>query len=105
MNDYFCLVLLAKTGESEAQFKGRLSAFWTFMLRQHPATFEKVYAETAAFEEKEGRLGRKYLIETGIVAELESQLRAQTMDYEPINQDEVYSKFEATPPEWFWIEH
>ena len=50
MNDYLCLNVLAKPGESEADFKARLSAFWTHMLRRHQAAFEKVYAETSAFE-------------------------------------------------------
>jgi len=75
------------------------------MLRRHKAAFEKIYAETPAFEKKGELLVRKYLIEADIVAELEPQLRSQGIDFEPIDEDEVYSRYEATPPEWFWIEH
>jgi hypothetical protein len=105
VNDYLCVTVLSKPGEGEADFKARLSTFWTHMLRTCKADFEKVYAETSAFEAHDDRLSRKYLIESDVTARLEGELRAQGMDFEPIDEDDVYSKYEATPPEWFWIEH
>lgn len=105
MDDFVCVTLLARPGEGEADFKARLSAFWTHMLRNHEADFEKVYAETSAFEDNGGRLARKYLVEADAARPLEEQLRARGMEHEPIDPDDLYSKYEATPPEWFWIEH
>jgi hypothetical protein len=32
------------------------------------------------------------------------QLRSQGMDSKPIGADEVYSRYEAAPPDWFWID-
>lgn len=106
MDEYLCITLLSKPSEAEAGFASRLSAFWTHMLRNHESDFEKIYAESSAFEKKDdARLGRKYLIESDVATRLAAQLKSQSMEFEPIDDDEVYSKFEATPPEWFWIEH
>lgn len=105
MDEYLCLNLLSRPGESEADFKARLSALWTTMLRQHPDDFEKVYAETSAFEKSENRLLRKYLVEAPAIPAIVAELKTHGMDHEPVDEDEIYSKYEATPPEWFWIEH
>src|SRR5437867_3986510 len=45
LDEYLCLTLLAQAGESETDFKARLSAFWTRMLRERRSEFEQVYAE------------------------------------------------------------
>ncbi len=104
-DEYLCLTMLSRENEKEAGFKARLSAFWTHMLREHEADFEKVYAETASFEKKENCLSRKYLFEAVIADTLERELRKGDMDFEPIDEADLYSKFEASPPDWFWIEH
>ena len=36
---------------------------------------------------------------------LESELAAAGLDHEPIDRDDLYSKYEASPPEWMQIEH
>ena len=105
MDEYLSLTLLSRPGEGEAAFKARLSAFWTTMLREKPDDFEKVYAETVAFEAHGDRLSRKYLIEADAAGVLEPALKAAGMDYQPIDPDDLYSKYEAAPPDWFWIEH
>ncbi len=105
MDDYLCLTILSDPGEGEAGFKARLSTFWTVMLREQPDEFEKVYAEAVAFESHADRLSRKYLIESGAAEILESELRTAGLDLLPIDPDDLYSKYEAAPPEWFWIEH
>src|SRR5205823_14238607 len=74
MDEYLCLTLLSRPGESEGEFKSRLSAFWTRMLRERPADFEKVYAEAVAFERQTDRLSRKYLVEAGVIGVLEPEL-------------------------------
>ena len=105
MDEYLCLTLLSQPGESEAEFKPRLSAFWTRMLREKPADFEKVYAEATAFERQAGCLARKYLVKADAVAVLTPELAATGLAFAPIEPDDLYSKYEAAPPEWFWIEH
>jgi hypothetical protein len=105
VDEYLCITLESKPGESEAGFKARLSAFWTHMLRNHELAFKKVYAETSAFESKDDCLTRKYLVESDGAMAVEEQLRAKGMDFEPLDADDTYSRYEAAPPEWFWIEH
>ena len=35
----------------------------------------------------------------------EKALKSAKMGHLPVDPDDVYSKYEAAPPEWFWIEH
>jgi hypothetical protein len=104
-DDYLCLTVASQPGEDEAAFKGRLSRFWTHMLRNHKDDFEKVYAETVEFDSDGDRMTRQYLFEAEIADLLERELAAAQVEHEPIDRDERYSKFEATPPDWMWIEH
>ena len=105
MNDYFCLIVLSKPGEGRPEFSSRLSRFWTHMLRNFKADFEKVYAEKCQFEAAGDRLSRKYLFEESVVERLEVELPSAEIEFEPIDRDDVYSKYEASPPEWMQIEH
>lgn len=105
MDDYLCITLMSAAGETEADFKARISAFWSDMLRNRPEDFEKVYAETVAFEPEGDQLTRKYLVEASVVPVLEQQFQAAGIGYQPIDPDDLYTKYEAAPPEWFWIEH
>jgi hypothetical protein len=105
MDDYLCLTILSRTGESETDFSGRLSRFWTHMLRDFKADFEKVYAETTQFETQGDCLSRMYLCREEVIDRIEAELKAAGLAYEPIDRDEVYSKYEAVPPEWMQIEH
>ena len=45
------------------------------------------------------------MVEAAAVAALTDELKAAGVDYLPVDDDDVYSKYEAAPPEWFWIEH
>lgn len=105
MDEYLCITVLSQSGESEGDFKLRLSAFWTHLLRNHEMLFEKVYAETSAFELKVDRHTRKYLVEADAALAVLDLSGIHKLEFEPIDADEVYSKYEAAPPEWFWIEH
>jgi hypothetical protein len=105
MDDYVCIMVLSEPGESQADFAARLSRFWTSMLRQRQADFEKVYAETTAFEDYDKRWGRQYLVEDAVVPVLEAEFAQAGIEHEPIDRDEVFSKYEAVPPEWMQIEH
>jgi hypothetical protein len=105
VDDYLCLTVLARVGEPEAEFKTRLSDFWSSLLRSKPEAFEKVYAEAARFEDCGGRLGRRYLVEADVAETLSAESMRGGLDHQPIDTDDLYSKYEAAPPEWFWIEH
>jgi hypothetical protein len=105
MEEYICITVLSRSGEEQAEFAGRLTRLWTQMLRQRQADFEKVYAETTAFEECAGCWSRQYLVEAVVVEVIEAELRTAGVDCAPIDRDEVFSKYEAVPPEWMQIEH
>jgi len=104
--DYLSVTVLSQPNEPAAMFSARLSQLWTQMLRERKDDFEKVYAETTEFEEGfEGRISRQYLVEASVADLLEQEFKKAGIDYETIDRDEVFSKYEATPSEWMWIEH
>ncbi len=103
--ELLCVTLLAHPDEPEATFKGRLTAFWSRLLRERPELYEQVYAEAVEFSEHQGRLGRQYMVEQPAVAELLQQLQAEGIAYAPVDWDDTYSRYEASGPEWFQIEH
>lgn len=105
MDEYLCLTVLARESEPEGEFRARLTALWTGMLRRQPADFEKVYAEAAAFELHDGRISRRYLVEAPAAGAILKALAAAGIEHRPVDADDLYSKYEAAPPEWFWIEH
>jgi hypothetical protein len=105
MDEFLCVTVVSKSGEAQAEFAARLSRFWTHMLRTRKDDFEKVYAENTAFEHAGGRLTRQYLVESDVVLILDSEMLAAGVEFEPIDADETYSKYEAVAPEWMQIEH
>jgi hypothetical protein len=106
VDEYLCLTVLSHADEPASEFSSRLSRFWTRMLRERPDEFEQVYAETTTFEPRAGNvLGRQYLIRPEVAGMLETELRGAGIAFEPIDRDETYSKYEATPPDWMQIEH
>ena len=86
-------------------FNKRLIGFWSHMIRDRPDEYLQVYAETTRFEPAGDRLTRRYLVGIGAVEALEAELGAAAIDFDPIDMDDVYPKYEATPPEWFQIPH
>lgn len=105
MDDYVCVSVRSRPNEAEAEFAARLSRFWTHLLRDCPDEFARVYAETTRFDAHGDRLGRQYLAELGVADWIETELAAADLDHEPIDRDDLYSKYEAAPPEWMQIEH
>lgn len=105
MDEYLCLTLLARAGEPEAAFKVRLTAFWTHLLRTRPDDYAKVYAEATHFGTSSEMLSRQYLVEASVTEVLTTELTAAGIAYAPVDTDDLYSKYEAAPPDWFWIEH
>ena len=105
MTEYVCLTLLADAGEPEPAFKGRLAAFWTHMIRHRPDDYERVYSEAVAFETEGGKLCRKYMIEPNVFAALAAELTAHAVAFAEVDVDDLYSKAEASSPDWFQIDH
>ena len=105
LDEYLCLTLVSEPGEPEADFKARLTAFWTRMLRTRPDDYEKVYAEATKFGVENGRRTRQYLVEAVAADAVAAESAADGLGHEPPDPDDLYSKYEATPPDWFWIEH
>jgi hypothetical protein len=75
------------------------------MLRTNPSEYERVYAESSEMERQGSQNARRYLLGVDIVDVLQQQLDAAGIDHDPIDTDDVYSKFEAAPPEWFQVPH
>lgn len=105
MTDYRLIALHSLPGESEPEFQARLAAFWTHYLRTRPDDYEKVYAEKTDSDRDGDRLKRCYLVEADGIPPLTEALADQNISHDPVDPDDVYSKYEAAPPEWFWIEH
>jgi hypothetical protein len=104
-DDYLCLTVLARPGEPEAAFKARLIEFWTHVLRTKPDDYAKVYAEATKFGTTGGRASRQYVVEASGIDVLTHELTAAGVEFVPVDPDDTYSKYEAAPPDWFWIEH
>lgn len=105
MDELACVTLLGRSGESEAEFQKRLSTFWTHMLRNHEADYERVYAEASRSETHDERIGRQYMVAVDGLETLTRELALGGIDFLPVYEDEIYSKYEAVSPDWFQIEH
>jgi hypothetical protein len=105
VEEFVCVTVRSAAGEGEADFSARLSRFWTHMLRTRPDDFEKVYAETTRFELAGDRRTRRYAVEDSVVDLLEGELKRVGLEHEPVDRDDVYSKYETVAPEWMQIEH
>jgi hypothetical protein len=105
VTEYVCLTAVAAAGESEAAFKARLTAFWTHLLRTNPDQYERVYAEATRFGVDGGRATRQYLVEAGAAGAVTAELAAAGVEFVPVDPDDTYTKYEATSPDWFQLDH
>jgi hypothetical protein len=105
VDDHLCIVVRSNAGESEDEFHKRLIEFWSCLLRGRPEEYKRVYAESAAAEGQGSAWNRKYLVHVEVADVLEAELAGAGLDHEPIDREDVYSKYEAAPPEWFQIPH
>ncbi len=105
MTDYVCVTLTSKTGETAAAFQTRLYAFWTHVLRTKPDDYEKVYAEASRFETENDCVTRQYFIAADGIPQIVTEFLEQGIDFQPIDANDLYCKYEATSPDWFQIEH
>ena len=105
VEDYLCITVQSQPGESQDAFKSRLSVMWSAMLREDDVQFENVYAETVRFEQKNSCWTRQYLVAEPAVEDVERRMLEAGVDFQPIDRDDRFSKYEAAPPEWMQIEH
>ncbi|MCS6866133.1 MAG: hypothetical protein RMJ56_04635 [Gemmataceae bacterium] len=105
MPDYLCLTLIANPGETEATFKGRLTAFWTHLLRTAPDTYAAVYAEAKQFDTTDGCISRAYMVQADAAATVAAALANHGIRVAPLDPDDTYSLYEASGSEWFQIPH
>ena len=75
------------------------------MLRNRPAEYESVYAETTEFRAAPIGFTRQYLVARGAIFTVLAEMASAGIDVESVDHDEPYSKYEATSPDWFQIEH
>lgn len=103
--EYLCLTLLGEPEESRESFQSRLTAWWSYLLRQRPELYEQVYAEAVEFTQHQGRLARQYMVAVEAAdAVVEEAIRFGLASV-PLERDDLYSRYEASGPEWFQIEH
>src|SRR4051812_21359658 len=105
LDEYMCLTVRSRPGEPADGFNKRLIDFWSGMLRRRKAEYEQVYAETTRFGTDGGRVTRQYLVAAAAADTVAGELAAAGIDHDPVDPDDLYSKFEATPPDWFQIPH
>ena len=105
MDEYVCVNVRSRPGESADEFHKRLIAFWSGVVRNHKAEYDRVYAETSRFGSDGGRSTRQYLVGADVADVIAGELSAAGIDHDPVDDNDRYSKYEATPPEWFQIPH
>ena len=103
--EYLCLTLLAEVGEAETAFRSRLTALWSAMLKTLPAEYERIYSEATAFDREGGAVARRYMIDPAVVGSLLPLLARHGIAHLPIDEDDLYSRAEASSNEWFQLEH
>ena len=103
--DYLCLTLLATASESEAAFKGRLTAFWSHLIRTQPTAYAAVYAEATHFGTSDGKVSRQYMVAADAADAVCESLAAHGVEALPPDPDDTYTKYEASGSEWFQIAH
>jgi hypothetical protein len=105
VDEYVCLTVKSRPGETPDEFNKRLISFWSHMLRDRKSDYEQVYAETTKFVPAGSRVTRQYMVALGAAGVVESELGVAGVEYDSIDPDDLYSKYEATPPDWFQIPH
>ena len=105
MDDYLGISLQSSEAESETAFSLRLSVFWTEILRKYPIQFEGVFAESAKFEKRNDKIIRHYLVNKTVIDFISKKLEEASISYLEIDRENYFSKYEATSPDWWQIEH
>jgi hypothetical protein len=105
VDEFLCVTIVSNAGEAQADFNKRLISFWSHMLRNHEADYECVYAESTRFGTVNDRISRQYFIAVDAIDAIREELTKAGLTLEPFDRDDTYSRYEATPPDWFQLEH
>ena len=105
VDEYVILTVTGQTDEADAAFKGRLTAFWTHVLRTRPDDYEGVYAEATRFGRADDAPSRQYFVSPDALDAILAELGETGLGYEPPDRDDLYSKYEAGSPDWFQLDH
>jgi hypothetical protein len=105
VDEYLCVTVTSRPGESADDFHRRLISFWSGVIRTRPEEYKLVYAESTRFEPAGDRVTRQYFVGTEAAEAIETELAAAGIEHTPIDREELFSKYEATPPDWFQIPH
>jgi hypothetical protein len=105
LDEYVCVTVRSRANEPADEFNKRLIAFWSGMLRGRKDQYDRVHAETSRFGSANDQLTRQYLVGADVADVLADELSSAEIDHEPIDAADLYSKYEATPPEWFQSPH
>jgi hypothetical protein len=105
VDEYVILTVTGRPGEADAAFKARLTAFWTHVLRTRPDDYEGVYAEATRFGRAADAPSRQYFVSPDALDAIEAELAAAGVGHDPTDRDDLYSKYEASSPDWFQIDH
>ncbi len=105
VDEYVILTVRGRPGEGEAAFKSRLTAFWTHVLRTRPDDYEGVYAEATRYGRDGDAVTRQYFVAADALDAVLAELAAAAVDNAPADRDDLYSKYEATSPDWFQLDH
>jgi hypothetical protein len=105
VDEYLCVTVLSHPGEIESDFNKRLITFWSHMLRNRETDYECVYAESTRFHPVNERTSRQYFVAVEAIDVISAELTTAGFTLEPFDRDDTYSRYEATPPDWFQLEH
>ena len=105
LDEYVCLTVRTRPDEPADGFNKRLIDFWSGMLRTRKDDFERVFAETTRVAAAGDRLTRQYFVAADAADAVAGELAGAGLDHDPPDHEDLYSKYEATPPEWFQIPH
>ena len=82
-----------------------LTALWSAMLKTLPTEYERIYSEATAFDREGGTVARRYMIDPAVLGSLLPLLARHGIAHLPLDEDDLYSKAEASSNEWFQLEH
>lgn len=105
MDEYVILTVYGRPREGEAEFKSLLSHFWTRVLRARPDDYEGVYAEATRYGRDGDSLTRQYFVTADRIEAILDELDDAAIGHAPVDRDDLYSKYEATSPDWFQLDH
>ena len=75
------------------------------MIRNKVDDYERVYAEATSFGRTGDCVSRQYMVEVDAIDAVTAEFTAAGFTFAPVDVGDTYSKYEASSPDWFQIEH